>query len=109
MGAERTGHDEVLAVTIVGTLDAAAAEALRHELTAQLTPTRAHLALDFQSSVALSVVGLGAIMALAARAEELGGSVTLRALMPADAEALKVIGMERLVAAAGHAAGSNCA
>ena len=103
-----TQREEALEVTVVGTLDATAAEALRQELTAQLTPARAHLALDFQSSVALSVVGLGAVMALAARAEELGGSVTLRGLMPADAEALKVIGMDRLVAAADRNAGANC-
>ena len=89
---------DILAVKVIGTLDPAAAEALRRELSARLAPDRAQLVLDFQQKVALSVVGLGAVLSLAAQAQALGGSVRLRGLALPDREALALLGLGDLVA-----------
>ena len=95
--ATRTEHGCVVAV-LSGALDATRAPAVREHFFRLLRPAARRLVIDLALVSHVDVGGLAVLVGIGRRARMLGGSLSLAAMTPAVATALRAAGLDRQLA-----------
>jgi anti-sigma B factor antagonist len=88
---------EILAVLLGGSLNATTTEQFSQVIQSHLDQGRKKIIIDCRKVDYISSLGLGALVALQARLRRAGGEVKLAALFGVAAEAIRMVGLDRLL------------
>jgi len=88
---------EILAVVLDGTLNITTADRFNQAIQDQLDQQRTKIIVDCRNVEYISSVGLGALVALQARLRKKGGEVKLAGVQGVTAEAIRIVGLDRVL------------
>src|SRR5262249_41861523 len=88
---------EILAVVLGGSLDSTTTDQFNQAIQSHLDQGRTKIILDCRRVDYISSLGLGSLVALRARLRKKGGEVKLAALFGMAAEAIRLVGLDRLL------------
>jgi len=88
---------EILAVVLGGSLNSTTTEQFSHAIQNHLDQGRTKIILDCRNVDYISSLGIGSLVALQARLRKKGGEVKLAAVYGVAAEAIRIVGLDKLL------------
>ena len=88
---------EILAVVLGGSLNSTTTDQFNQAIQNHLDQGRTKIILDCRNVDYISSLGLGSLVALQARLRKKGGEVKLAALFGVAAEAIRLVGLDKLL------------
>ena len=88
---------EILAVVLVGSLNTTTTDQFNQAIQNHLDQGRTKIIIDCRKVDYVSSLGIGSLVALQARLRKKGGEVKLAALFGVAAEAIRLVGLDKLL------------
>lgn len=89
--------DEILVVVLDGSLDSTTTDQFNQAIQNHLDQGRSKIIIDCRNVGYVSSLGIGSLVALQARLRKQGGEVKLAALFGVPAEAIRLVGLDKLL------------
>ena len=89
--------NEILAIVLGGSLNSTTTDHFNQVIQEHLDQGRTKIIIDCRNVDSVSSIGIGSLVALQARLRKKGGEVKLAALFGVAAEAIRIVGLDKLL------------